>query len=414
MNLPLTNSRVVNRYLANYAERELLQLHDFPEDLHFQHCLVIPAYNEAADYFTRLQLGPLHNQNALCITVINQPDTDSDTHLNEQLMHHLRLSGNIIWRSANMCLLQYGGSTNYWLAIDRFSSDQHSDRRIPAKEGVGLARKIGCDLATALIARSQIASSWIHSSDADAFLPKEYFHLPEAHHYSAAIYQFKHQNDGSAVGRATALYEQTLHYYVAGLKWAESPYAYHTIGSILAINAGSYCEVRGFPRRSGGEDFYLLNKLAKVGRIYQSDCIVRIKARKSDRVPFGTGPAVAAIMQKNIPEEDLNSYNPEVFICLKEWLTHIPKIWLMIQADDDPLAALSQPTRDAIGAVGWATIARHLDKQAKSQSDSDSALHNWFDAFRTLKFVHYLQKHYYPAMAFKTCLAQAEFTHTAS
>ena len=233
------SSRVISKYLTNYAESDILQLVDFPEDLHFRHCLVIPAYNETAEYFTRLQFGPLHNQNALCITVINQPDTDPDTQANEQLMHHLRHSSNLIWRSAHMFLLHCRGSNNYWLAVDRFSHDAHSERRIPKNEGVGLARKIGCDIATTLVARSQIASGWIHSSDADVFLPKDYFQLPDASNYTAAIYQFKHQNDGSAVGRATALYEQTLNYYVAGLRWANSPYAYHTIGSIFAINADS-------------------------------------------------------------------------------------------------------------------------------------------------------------------------------
>lgn len=404
------NDNAMRKYLARYAEHEVALLADFPANVQFHHCVVIPAYNETAEFFTRLQLGPLHRQNALCIVVINQPVNDPDTRLNDLLMQQIGLSGEVLWHNDKMQLLHYGGSNNYWLIVDRFHIDEGTDRRLPIKEGVGLARKIGCDIATALIARSQILSGWIHSTDADVFLPRNYFDLVKPEAYSAAIYDFKHQNDGSAVGRATALYEQALNYYVKGLAWAGSPYAYHTIGSILAINAKMYCHVRGFPRRSGGEDFYLLNKLAKLGTIYHAtDCTLRIKARESSRVPFGTGPAVADIMRFDNPEVDYTYYNPQTFECLREWLAHIPRVWPDIMAGKDPLEQMSQPVTQALQAADWQSIVRHLKKQAKTPADGIRALHNWFDAFQTLKFIHYLQKHYYPALPLIDCLAQARF-----
>ncbi len=411
---------VVHKYLAVHAEREVDLLADFPASQQFDHCLVIPAYNETAEFFTRLQLGPLHKQNALCILVINQPVSDADTYINDLLMQQICLSGEVLWHNRHLQLVNHGdnnggGSNNAWLIVDRFHSSESGnqetvDRRLPDREAVGLARKIGSDIAVALMARSQIHSNWIHSTDADVFLPRNYFDLPEPDGYSAGIYDFKHQNDGSAVGRATALYEQALNYYVKGLAWAGSPYAYHTIGSTLAINARTYCHVRGFPRRSGGEDFYLLNKLAKLGSIYHAtDVTLRIKARESSRVPFGTGPAVAEIMGLANPETDYTYYNPQTFICLREWLTQIPQVWPDLTAGDNPLEHLSRPTAEAIEAADWSGIVRHLKKQAKNAADGERALHNWFDAFQTLKFIHYLQKHDYPALPLKDCLAQAEF-----
>jgi hypothetical protein len=416
----MMNDEVVRKYLARYAEQEVTQLADFPANMRFRHCLVIPAYNETADFFTRLQLGPLHKQHALCIAVINQPDDVEDTRTNQRLLEQLTLSGDVLWHNHNLQLMRYRGSSNYWLVVDRFSHAQgeapgnpastQEDRRIPAKEGVGRARKIGCDLAVALMARSQVESSWIHSTDADAFLPKDYFELPQDIKASAAIYEFAHQNDGSAVGRATALYEQALNYYVKGLEWAGSPYAYPTIGSVLAVNGHSYCQVRGFPRRSGGEDFYLLNKLAKVGDIYRTDQKVRIKARASSRVPFGTGPTVAAIMRHRNPETDYTYYNPKIFHALREWLSYMPRVWLALSAGQDPLEQLPEPVVKALQAADWHVIVQHLNKQAKSDNDSTRALHNWFDAFQTLKFIHFLQAHYYPALPLNECLARAEFT----
>ena len=49
-----------------------------------------------------------------------------------------------------------------------------------------------------------------------------------------------------------------------GLGFAGSPYAYHSVGSTLAVRAEAYAIVRGVPKRAAGEDFYLLDKLAKV------------------------------------------------------------------------------------------------------------------------------------------------------
>jgi hypothetical protein len=407
------NTTAMLKYLANDAEPEVTQLADFPANLQFQHCLVIPAYNETAEFFTRIQLGPLHNQHALCIAVINQPDNDANAEANRLLLQQLTLSGEVIWHNDNIQLLHYRGSNNYWLVIDRFSYDETRDRRIAAHEGIGKARKIGCDLAAALIARSQIRSGWIHSTDADTFLPRDYFDLPSPDEHSAAVYSFKHQNDGSNIGRATAIYEQGLDYYVKGLAWAGSPYAYHTIGSILAINAESYCHVRGFPRRNGGEAFYLLNELAKIGNIFHAGQTVRIKARESSRAPFGTGPTVATIMALTNPESDYCYYNPEVFRQLREWLSHLPAVWPEISAGREATDALPPEIGKALQAIGWQGVVQHLRKQAKSAADMEAALRNWFDAVQTLKFIHYLQEHHYPPLPLKECLAKADFIHEA-
>ncbi len=70
---------------------------------------------------------------------------------------------------------------------------------------------------------------------------------------------------------ATQLYELSLRYYVAGMKFARSPYAFHTIGSSMAVSPVHYARVRGFPKREAGEDFYLLNKLAKLGSVLELD-----------------------------------------------------------------------------------------------------------------------------------------------
>ena len=46
---------------------------------------------------------------------------------------------------------------------------------LPDDQGVGLARKIGADVALAVWAGGGIESPWIHCSDADVVFPADYF-----------------------------------------------------------------------------------------------------------------------------------------------------------------------------------------------------------------------------------------------
>jgi hypothetical protein len=152
---------------------------------------------------------------------------------------------------------------------------------IPADQGVGLVRKIGADIALYLISNGKITCPWIHATDADARVPDDYFlrateaqigingnSLPP----SCFIYPYQHipdpdmeQHDHQRYWSALTDYELWLRYYVAGLEWAGSSYAYPSIGSLLAFDALAYARIRGFPKRMAGEDFYFQNKLAKMG-----------------------------------------------------------------------------------------------------------------------------------------------------
>ena len=58
-----------------------------------------------------------------------------------------------------------------------------------------------------------------------------------------------------------------MSYYVAGLAMAGSRYAHHSLGSTIAVHAKTYAAVRGYPKRSAGEDFYLLNKICKLAPV---------------------------------------------------------------------------------------------------------------------------------------------------
>ncbi len=323
----------------------------------------------------------------LLIVVVNQPDTVANAvPENDHLWTTITTRASSVWRNEHLQLLDLEGTPSAVLLVDRFSHIP-----IPGKQGVGLARKIGADLALTLMSLGYISQPWIYSSDADAHLPTDYFSALSSGsqlQYTAAVYPFRHLCSDDDIGRATKLYEQRMYHYVNGLRAAGSPYAYHTIGSALAIRDTAYAQVRGFPKRSGAEDFYLLNKAAKVGPILSlTTSPIEIEARPSDRVPFGTGPAISRLLTDRDADNAAIFYHPDVFTHLHQWLMLMPDTWVY------PIADLSLPeiARQALIALGIEQASLAARKISNTQDSYNKHMHTWFDGFKTLRFIHMLR-----------------------
>lgn len=401
----------LEKYLQQYAEAEASQLPAPPQK--YRQVLVIPAYRESSALLEQIAELLDANHSSLVILVINCPDTAPDTPelaaaINE---HFPLLSDNEIARYYD------AGKDSTLLVVDRYSPG----RAIPVKQGVGLARKIGCDIACRFIHDGVVASPWIFSSDADTCWPADYFDIairarPQA---SVLVYPFRHISAQGQDSTPIQLYEFSLHYYVAGLHHAGSPYAYHTIGSTLAINYRHYARVRGFPKRSGGEDFYLLNKLAKSGPIETLAApLLLIEDRYSDRVPFGTGPARQRIAALSVPLEQYPLYHPTCFAQLRLALALIRELAdspepmpLWQQKLEHPAPELL-PSLQALEQMGMTGAVAHAAQHSDSGSGRYKHLCVWFDAFRSLKFIHALRDQYYPSISFRELLARDSFLRT--
>lgn len=394
------------KYLQRHCVPEVNRLLNIPSQQHYEHTLIIPAYNETPVFLQNLKTRFAPRCATLFIVVINQPDDDHDTTNNNQLFRWAMSSGKVVWEADNMWLLDWAENGSSLLLVDRFRDGRH----IPRRQGVGLARKIGCDLAVQFAALGLLRSTWLYSTDADASLPDDYFsrtqHIAGA---SAATFPFTHSVDNSPLGKAQYLYEQSLHYYVDGLRWAGSPYGFHTIGSCLAIDIDTYCQVRGFPPRAGGEDFYLLNKAAKINAVATLPGEpIRLALRKSARVPFGTGPAVNKIAALTDPELEYRGYDPRGFLHLRELLQHFRELWRYRQRPENWLSALPSATTTALTALGFDAFTNHLVKQANTPEQCERQIPQWFDGFRTLKFIRHLQQHDFPAVPLLQGVAQLE------
>jgi hypothetical protein len=378
------------RYLQRHIEPDLPPAPQPPEP--WQNVVVIPAYRESTRLLERIQNMPVTGGRTLVILVLNRPDTDPDPQANSALRNAL----DKLERSATGTLRMSAELDLYVHDLDALSGP------VQAKLGVGLVRKIGCDIAYKWHCEGAVSGTWICSTDADASLPPGYFQaLREAPtEAAAATFPFWHAAGKDAqCNRATALYELRLHHHVLGLEYAGSPYAWHSLGSCLAVTADAYARVRGFPRRAGGEDFYLLNKLAKTGPVIRlAGTCIALESRASDRVPFGTGPAVARISAAADPSTIPLFYHPACYQSLRALLAVVPDLQhsaphqlpaLMAMAGIEP--ALGEASSRALEAMGVAAALQHCRRQSRSPGQFSRQFHQWFDGFRTLKFIHALR-----------------------
>ena len=375
----------IGNYLQHYAESEIALVQGLEHE--WQQVICIPAFDEADTLPLLLKKLSLEDK-LLLILVLNSPlsANNSDAAIRTQKLAELFKQQFTLQQTiSDRCeLRQLNNSCSHLLILEHYS--------IPDKQGVGLARKIACDMACQLIHDNKILSPWIHNTDADVDLPADYLSasLEVNNGTAAALFPFKHESNSHVKSQLSLqLYEYSLYYYVAALKWAASPYAFHTIGSTLLLHHNYYALARGFPKRAAGEDFYLLNKLNKIGAVQTlPKPLLTLSGRRSSRAPFGTGPAINKIGELESPTDDYLFYHPHCFLHLKNWLFFMPSLW----RDSDPQElANDELLYKCLMSIGVEEAIAHARQHSKDQAAFIKHMHNWFDAFKTLKLIHNLR-----------------------
>lgn len=257
---------------------------------------------------------------------------------------------------------------------------------LPGNEGVGLARKIGFDLALSQLDRS--AKSLLISLDADALVDQNYLAAICAHFAASqtggATVPFRHQTAGDPCHEAAIRqYELYLRSYLFGLQQAGSPYAYHTIGSTFACRAEAYVAAGGMNRRPAAEDFYFLQQLAKTSGVEMlSGTVVRPSSRFSNRVPFGTGRAVQGQVENN--QQLFRFSSAAAFSVLRQWLDLAAGMQeqpagkvLAVAKQLSPL--LWQFLEELNFSEAWVRLQANYPRVSRRRH----AFHCWFDGLRT-------------------------------
>ncbi len=175
------------------------------------------------------------------------------------------------------------------------------------RKGVGWARKV----LFSAICKQCGDDELIVSLDADTVFSEKYLDsvasaMNANPGCSCLCVPYHHPLSGDeANDRAMLRYEIYMRHYLINLLESGNPYAFTALGSAMAFPAWAYRRVGGITPLQGGEDFYLMQKFAKTGQLLlQLNECVQPQGRASQRVPFGTGPAIAkgvAAMSEQYP-----------------------------------------------------------------------------------------------------------------
>lgn len=356
----------------------------------FELAVVIPAINEFKNVKILLDfLGKNNNkEKVIIIFVVNNLKSSSE----EVKTNNLNLLN---------FLKKLEKNNKYGLNIS-FIDASSSGNELPEKDGgVGFARKIGMDAALGVFDYNSSRKKIIAALDADCQVQINYFseiiNKTNAKNYSAAYVNFSHILPKNIDNKLAIInYEIFLRYYVLGLKFAGSPYAIHTIGSTMVVDFKSYIKVGGMNKRKAGEDFYFMEKLAKVVEINKiASTTVFPSARSSWRVPFGTGQRVGRFLLHKQNEYLL--YSPESFKILKEWLDIFNSDNILTSKEYlDNAKGIDESLYDFLQLNKFHENWNKILKNSKSDRQIKLQKKLWFDGFKTLKLIHYLRDNAYP------------------
>jgi len=392
----------MNTYFERYAYPSKLFNETPSENLKLS--VVIPCFNEP-DILPALE--SLNNclpvNDTEVIIIINEPESCSADILQQNKSTINQINN---WQTSAKLNLQ--------LLIHHLTA--------PAKDaGVGFARKVGMDEAARRFTVIENPGGVICCFDADSICDQNYLHSVYQHFYidqpkpnAAAIY-FEHPlpEDKKHVN-GIIQYELHLRYYVQALRYIDYPYAHHTVGSSMVVRSDIYQKVGGMNKRKAGEDFYFLHRVMPTGNFIDiNDTVVYPSARISDRVPFGTGKAMAK-WQENESNKYL-TYNLQSFLDLKVLFGHIDDFYKVDEADYPTLVATLP---DSVGTylqhISFSTNLNRLNKQSNNPATFKNNWYRFFDGFRVLKYLHYARDNFYsdsPVLEEAKTLAKLAWNH---
>jgi hypothetical protein len=349
-----------------------------PQPNHFfENIVVIPVLAEFDRIQTTLKslddCEEIHSRNTLVIVVVNNSSSTKDEYI-----------------ANNLKTLKYFASKpqfNFSLSIIDASSE---NVEIPLKHaGVGMARKIGMDLALS----HANPDTLLFCLDGDTTVSTDYFSYVntffENHGSNAAVVGFSHsKNDIVQLEKNIRLYEDFLYYTAQKLDEVGSPYGYVAMGSAMVCRADAYAAIGGMPRKKATEDFYFLQELAKFRRVDSiPKKLVFPSSRLSDRVYLGTGFRMNQVEQGSTLE---NLFFPQyAFDVIGIFLK---KVTSNTQIDGekifDDLKNIDELLYEFLLEENFVDVWDKIQKVSPTKSHFIFQFHRWFDALKTYRLLN--------------------------
>ena len=256
------------------------------------------------------------------------------------------------------------------------------------KKGVGFARKVLFER----ILEDADEDDIIVSLDADTYVRPGYLrsvadnfaHNPKLNAVAVPYYHPLNPDDEKQ-SRAMLRYELYMRNYAINLLKINSPYGFTALGSAIAMRASALRKIGNITPLQSGEDFYLVQKFCKMGglSLFNTECVFPA-SRYSDRVPFGTGPAMLRGAKGFWDSYPI--YHHRCFEPIRDAYSHLPELYEnRISLNDNDFLSFLQ--KDAHKRDIWADIRHNV-------TDFDhfvKAFHQKADGLRILQYVR--EKH---------------------
>jgi len=285
-----------------------------------------------------------------------------------------------------------------------FSISIIHEPELPKKyAGAGLARKIGMDESVNMFNKKHNPDGIIISLDADTLVEKNY--LTEIENYynknknaNGGILYFEHpvkrKGYNQEIYQAIILYELYLRYFIEALRYCEFPYAFHTIGSCFTVKADIYVKSGGMNKQHAGEDFYFLHKIFPHGNFQEiNTTCVYPSPRLSERVPFGTGPAIKKIIENNM---QFKTFNFNAFTGIKKLIKLHGKLYnSSTPIIKNHLSLLPKDLKEFLELHNFYEEIKRINMNCSTINSFSKHFFNWFSAFRIIKYLNFSHEKYY-------------------
>ena len=364
------------KYLKNKSVQGLWATNIIPQKKQYDFIITIPCYNESNYIFKTLDSISSQDSslldNTLVIIIINNSENERE---------EIKKDNNITYQKIIKSNYNYES-----VVIDCYSDGNALKNKIA---GVGMARKIGCDIGL----QYSHPSSLFCFIDADTKIDANYLKSIELsykrHNWNGATVMFKHINDEPKTTKIIKEYEKFLNTTSRLLEKNGSPYSYVPIGSSMICNMKSYVSVGGMNTKKAAEDFYFLQELEKVFGVFKiKQILVYPSSRYAPRAYLGTSSRLTKCIHNELTIDSLY-YTKSSFQILNKWLLLALKsekksYYQMLEEcnslDDKLVNFLEQYNfKNAWNAINQVPTSKHFEKQ----------FHRWFDAFKTFKLLKY-------------------------